>query len=209
MLGSSLYGISVYIPAAFWPDMGQERLIRVRVVRGAFIYKENCYLGLFMGKTSARGTLAMGNAGTQLSSTDLQSNSSEQIWKVTYSIRELVETLRVVVTVEDSLHQEREIDLVRAIQNASFSIRARECPHPPGSSLDPQYSKCVSKTTVAVPVCTSSRVSLVSARRNHQSCLYSCDVERQAVIMQGSCLNCGIEKALNLQYGGLLIDGFN
>lgn len=196
LIGSSRYGICLYLPSAFWPEFRQDRLIRVRVAKGAFIHRGNYYQKLLVRQQLQNDVPPQHHESLELltASTKLEPSFTRTIRETRFVVRELVENLEITVTVIDFSGRQQQIDLARAVRHARDADFVEPCSHLKTAGLDPQYEPLrVVKTSATTIPSESAPHCLVSAHGDHEAGLYSCDNDRRLIVADSSCVNCAYE----------------
>ena len=203
-IGSATHGVCMYIPAAIWPTMQQSRLTTIRIRQGSFVYRDQAYNKLLVN-TVGHGSL-ISNGSPAIREIDLVAGSRSDygaLLYVNYSVRELRQDLSIRVTVEDQEHNTRSINLAHAVRFAALFPRADSCSHPRKSALNPKDKDKVTAITLAQGIFKSNHIGLLFMSNDQKSAMYSCDREDPSVIVQGSCINCGIEEIMSLWAPGV------
>lgn len=200
IIGSSRDGVCIYLPEAFWPQVEWGSLARIRLVRGAFIYRDNYYLRLMVGEQSANPNpkikisepVTANRAGPGAENTG-------GIQSIQYRIRELVEDLKITITITDYLGLQRGVNIAKAIMKARFAQYVGGCSHRENLTLDPEFEKLdiVRRSPAACPS-LSGQIGVIYVFGDHKACLYSCDTDEKVVITRGCCVNCAMSKSLLL-----------
>ena len=191
-LGSSNYGISMYIPAAFWPDINESKLSRIGVAQGAFVHRNNYYQFVTVADDAEE------HAANQHSTCQSAKLVSGAIKDVNYTVREGIDDLKVRTLIQDVSGLRKEINLAEAVSNACFFDSVIACGHARSLELDSKrHSFQVLSTSVAEPFVTGKKVCVMSAPNDPKSCLYACDGLKWATFLRDACLECGIRQVAN------------
>jgi hypothetical protein len=189
-LGSSNYGITVYLPAAFWPNMQTSALLRFTVAQGNFIYRDNYYQSLQCGSDE-----------DYISATPIHPSSYPKYGGITrsqYYIREGMDKLTLKIKIEDCDGLYRNVHLLGSLRGAILVDRPPSCHHSLAASVPPQspFSNLLFTTVVAtssLEMAHKGQVYFIYARGDPKSALYGCDQVKKyskVLFIDDCCLPC-------------------
>jgi hypothetical protein len=209
-IGSAKFGSCVYIPAAIWPTTTQSRLSRIRVVRGAFIYRDTYFSSLSVNEGKAESRRWGNGRPGSAPSTDQDETTRRTLASITYTARDQVDDLLVSVILRDNLGYERTANPLRAAWRAACAVEVQEedCSikaHQQKNNLIVQQSRGI----VAHHNSTSSShntadIPIIDFVGDQTSCFYSCDLPQRPIFFRGGCVGCAAAKAISMR--GILIN---
>ncbi|KAF8538725.1 hypothetical protein BDD12DRAFT_130451 [Trichophaea hybrida] len=174
-IGSAKFGCCVYIPAVIWPTSTQSKLSRIKVVQGAFIYRNTYFESLLVneGNDESRQWYP-GRADLAL-----QTKRGVAVAGVSYTARDMVDDLLISIRLRDNVGNERFANPLRAAWNAAWAI---EVPDGNCSVGSHRYGN-------------TADVSVVYFQGNEISCFYNCDLTVRVVFLRNGCLGCAVSVA--------------
>ena len=209
LLGSSKFGICMYLPLAFWPEFQNYGFARVRVSQGTFIHNGRYFKELkshLQRPPSEPLDPDPITVGTKL---DLDIASPAYEYRL--SVRENIDFLVITIKIVDRSSRRRIVDVGNAVREAAFARWVGPCSHPRQTSLDQEYTdrRIFRASLVTVPTSIpSDGIRVVPVQEDHEACLYACDTKQSVVVADGCCVNCALASSKNLS-SSLTILKFN
>ena len=194
LLGSSNFGICMYLPSAFWPAFQQSSLARVRVSQGTFIHNGRYFKELQSASdTCLPFSCVLPDYITPDTRLDL--TISSPAYECRFSVREKIESLVITLKIVDPLGRQRTVKIGYAVRKAAGASQIGPCLHPRQTSLDEQFeNRRIVRASLVDVGSVLAAITLVPVGEDLEACVYACDPpQAHVVIASGCCVNCALK----------------